>query len=525
MISRATCAVMTCLIALVMHACLPSKSTDKNASEAAGTAGQAGVASVGFLVNQSTAAYSARQQMDAQKSPDAYLMDYVANNTVALWLVGIEGNIQQTVKSFADAAIQANATALLVAYNIPNRDCGQFSAGGTGADSYKTWISGIVKGIGSANAMVILEPDAIADISCLSDADKNARFALLSYAVTQLKAAPHTRVYIDAGHPNWLSPSDAATRLKASGIQGADGFALNTSNYFSNPANISYGQQISALVGKGFVVDTSRNGNGPTSDNQWCNPSGRALGVPSTMQTGVHGIDAYVWIKNPGESDGSCNGGPAAGTFWPDKALELARNAKISVNQANNPMQTPVTTTPVTTIPVTTTANPPAGSNGMWCDAYKAGACWPYCKKPANGVWGYEPELGGLNGSCHAPVVSGGVATQAPAPLGDPVAQGQLQVSLQVKSTWADGYCADIIIKNTGTTPVSGWTLVLNSNAASINQTWNLNGASGGASTTYTPVASWNGSIPAGGTVDQQGFCANLAEGEAKVSVASITSN
>jgi endoglucanase len=103
---------------------------------------------------------------------------------------------------------------------------------------------------------------------------------------------------------------------------------LNISNFDTDAANGTYGSAISALIGnKHFVVDTSRNGNGPTSDNQWCNPSGRALGHTPTTVTGNALIDAYLWVKHPGESDGTCNGGPAAGVWWPDQALSLATNA------------------------------------------------------------------------------------------------------------------------------------------------------------------------------------------------------
>ena len=51
-------------------------------------------------------------------------------------------------------------------------------------------------------------------------------------------------------------------RLQAlrSGVQGADGFALNVSNFFTTEANLAYGDALSAQVGgKHFVVDTSRN--------------------------------------------------------------------------------------------------------------------------------------------------------------------------------------------------------------------------------------------------------------------------
>jgi endoglucanase len=125
-----------------------------------------------------------------------------------------------------------------------------------------------------------------------------------------------------------------APRLKAAGIDLADGFALNVSNYQATPDLIKYGHQLSALLGgKHFIIDTSRNGNGPPpfegeDERAWCNPDGRALGSPPTTETGDPLVDAFYWIKPPGESDGTCNKGPAAGGWWPEKALEMARNAK-----------------------------------------------------------------------------------------------------------------------------------------------------------------------------------------------------
>jgi cellulase/cellobiase CelA1 len=71
---------------------------------------------------------------------------------------------------------------------------------------------------------------------------------------------------------------------------------------------IGYGEAISGLTnGSHYVVGTSRNGAGPAPDSEldWCNPSGRALGTPPTASTAGAHADAYLWIKRPGESDGS----------------------------------------------------------------------------------------------------------------------------------------------------------------------------------------------------------------------------
>ena len=124
-----------------------------------------------------------------------------------------------------------------------------------------------------------------------------------------------------------------AKRLKDAGVDDADGFALNVSNYKTTEATIKYGKEISKrLGGKHFVIDTSRNGKGPPEvkgdvEAAWCNPSGRGLGTPPTTNTADPSVDAYLWLKKPGESDGQCNGGPKAGMWWQEKALELAKNA------------------------------------------------------------------------------------------------------------------------------------------------------------------------------------------------------
>ena len=73
------------------------------------------------------------------------------------------------------------------------------------------------------------------------------------------------------------------------------------------------------------MIDTSRNGRGPAGT--WCNPKRRGLGARPTTETSNPRVDALLWIKVPGESDGTCNGGPPAGHWWPGYALGLARRA------------------------------------------------------------------------------------------------------------------------------------------------------------------------------------------------------
>lgn len=255
------------------------------------------------------------------------VMTKLAATPTAFWFGDWNKNVQSDVAAVTSAAASANKTPVLVAYNIPDRDCNGYSSGGApSAAAYQTWISGLAAGIGSHSAIVILEPDATAQATCLSSADQSTRYQLLQSAISTLKANPGTKVYLDAGNPTWVKAADMASRLNNAGISKADGFSLNVSNFIATSDNITYGHRLSALVGnKHFIIDTSRNGNG--SNGQWCNPSGRALGSAPTTSTGDPLVDYLLWIKTPGESDGSCNGGPAAGVWWPTYATTLGVNA------------------------------------------------------------------------------------------------------------------------------------------------------------------------------------------------------
>jgi endoglucanase len=275
----------------------------------------------------------ARQQADAWRSSrpaDAVQMDKIARVAQADWFGGWSGDIQAAVDSRVSAIAGTGALPVLVAYNIPNRDCsGGYSAGGAKDEAaYRDWIRRFSLGIGGRRAVVILEPDALADASkCGDAAAQQARLSLLFDAVYVLKADPAVSVYIDAGHSHWLPAGTAVALLNAAGVAKADGFALNVSNFWDTSGEVAYGRAISQkLGGKHFLVDTSRNGAG-VAPSSWCNPPAMALGAQPTAATGDAVVDAFVWVKRPGESDGTCNGGPSAGAFWPDYALGLAQRS------------------------------------------------------------------------------------------------------------------------------------------------------------------------------------------------------
>ncbi|MFE0176481.1 glycoside hydrolase family 6 protein [Streptomyces sp. NPDC059002] len=293
----------------------------------------AGVAAPAFWVDpQSAAARQVGAWRRQGRAAQARLVGRIAWRPQAVWL-NKEG-AGNVVRGSLDAAARARRTVVFAAYFIPHRDCGAYSSGGArDARQYRRWIDGIARGLGTRSAYVIVEPDAVAHlVAGCPGVNARERYALLAYAVQRLERQPRTRVYLDAGNASWIPDERRLLGpLRRAGIGRADGFALNVSNYQTNRASSDYGHRLAKGLGgrKHFVVDSSRNGNGPYRGAQaWCNPPGRALGTPPTARTGDPSLDAYLWIKRPGESDGTCRGGPRAGQWWPQYALGLASRAR-----------------------------------------------------------------------------------------------------------------------------------------------------------------------------------------------------
>jgi endoglucanase len=380
----------------------------------------------------------------------ADLIRAITKTPQAVWFEGgTPGSVQQDVRLTVTRAAARRSIPVLVTYNIPFRDCAQFSAGGaTTRAEYEAWIDGFAAGIGNRDAIVILEPDGLgiipwydpygsADGSGVlewcqpAEADPataaSERFAMLNHAVDALADLPNVTTYLDGTHSAWLGSGDIADRLVQAGVDNADGFYLNVSNYQFTANNVQYGRWISQCVAYAtevvagdffgcpnqywnggplpakiaellgewtgvaldrfgewsdesddptlntsginlrystmlgdieptarYVIDTSRNGQGPwqppvyPDPQDWCNPPDRGLGLAPTLATDQPLLDAYLWVKTPGESDGECTRGlgpagetvdpewgmidPGAGDWFPEMALELAANADPPLN-------------------------------------------------------------------------------------------------------------------------------------------------------------------------------------------------
>ncbi|MFP3990025.1 glycoside hydrolase family 6 protein [Streptomyces sp. E11-3] len=252
----------------------------------------------------------------------------IADRPAAVWFAEYNPDVI-TSRVRAVTSPSGSRVPVLVAYAIPDRDCGGASQGGApDLAAYDRWIEKFAAGLGSDEVIVILEPDAIALSDCLSAGQRQARFASLARAGRALHAAnPKARVYYDAGHSGWHPAATMAGLLRQAGAgstASSDGIYTNVSNFHRTGDEAAYARQVlSALGGPaslGAVIDTSRNGNGPPPGGAWCDPAGRKLGQPPTLSTGQSRIDGYLWIKLPGEADG-CRG--KAGSFTPDYAYDL----------------------------------------------------------------------------------------------------------------------------------------------------------------------------------------------------------
>ncbi len=212
-------------------------------------------------------------------------------------------DVAMQVRQALFAARFQHAVPIFVAYNIPGRDCSQYSAGGAPSDAaYDAWIDSIEGALGNAQAVMILEPDALANLPgyCGSayetefpNITDTTRIDDVNYGVTTLENDPNISLYIDGGHSAWQTTGNIAEVLVAAGVQQAQGFFLNVSNYQYATNNVFYGTWVSSCI----AYATVNNGVTPAE----------ALGYASTLDSADN---------NPSGAFASCpnqywNGGPA----------------------------------------------------------------------------------------------------------------------------------------------------------------------------------------------------------------------
>ncbi|KAG6144224.1 hypothetical protein E4U28_002070 [Claviceps purpurea] len=282
-----------------------------------------------------------------------------------------------------------NYAGQFVVYDLPDRDCaaaassGEFTIRNDGVAKYKNYIDTIRKIVlaySDVRIMLIIEPDSLSNmVTNLNVAKcskaKSAYLEGVNYALRQLNL-PNVAMYLDAGHAGWLgwpANQDSAAQLFAKVYKDAGspsslrGLVTNVANYngwdTATPPRYTTGNAIydekhyihalSPLLerhgwaGARFITDQGRAGRQPTGQtswSHWCNAKGTGFGLRPSANTGDALLDAFVWVKPGGESDGTSKTSsrrydyhcgfedalkpaPEAGKWFHEHFVQLLRNA------------------------------------------------------------------------------------------------------------------------------------------------------------------------------------------------------
>lgn len=289
-----------------------------------------------------------------------------------------------------------------VIYNLPDRDCsaaasaGELSNDHHGETLYRQYVDRIASIVQAHSRhdthlqfAIVVEPDSLGNAvtntavpKCATAVDVYKRG--VAYVIKKLGRMDNVALYIDAAHSNWLGwPGnlEPAAAVFAEVVSIANnnqtnpanpakirGFSTNVSNYNGyNPSTpdpiygagpdnpnwseLRYAKALAPyLEAQGlpahFIIDQGRSGqqNIRSSGGNWCNINNAGFGVRPTTETGEEIVDALVWVKPGGESDGTsdstaarfdenCVGpdakipAPEAGTWFNDYVQMLVVNA------------------------------------------------------------------------------------------------------------------------------------------------------------------------------------------------------
>jgi cellulose 1,4-beta-cellobiosidase len=292
--------------------------------------------------------------------------------------------------------------AALVVYDLPNRDCAAAASNGeipcadaacaVGINTYKTQyidkLVNVLKQFPDLVIVAIVEPDSLPNLAtnlatpkCTQA--KTAYITGVAYAIQQLSTLSNVNIYVDAAHGGWLGwdtgRAEAVSVFSqvlnlAGGASKIRGFSTNVAGYqplgsmtsTDDPCSLAgqynfatnevkYVSMLDAsfnavgITGMRYIIDTGRNGvtNSRASCSNWCNIKNAGLGMPPTSNTassGLTNIDAYFWVKPPGESDGTSNTAaprydfhcgsadsripaPEAGVWFSEAFVSMALNA------------------------------------------------------------------------------------------------------------------------------------------------------------------------------------------------------
>ena len=300
-----------------------------------------------FLVDVTKAVVPAATLAQQERWDDYDHMTRITSTAQARWIGSWSTN--DAIANYADqvytAAAAADRIGLIAYYGTRDYTCEEAAADPGLAELYAERSRVLVEQLpaSGAQAWIILEPALIED---LGSCDGDPRGAWVSQAAATLADAG-AAVYLDAGVVE--DPAGIAANLASLELAPVAGIAVGTNGYRAASEQVAAGEAVLAALadagvdvsgarigpdpgepGLGIIVDTSRSGV-PVDEPEPCNPPQAGIGAPPRL-LGEGALDAHVWIKRVGESDGACNGGPTRGQFSQALALQLARQGSLEVS-------------------------------------------------------------------------------------------------------------------------------------------------------------------------------------------------
>lgn len=286
--------------------------------------------------------YIARQPIakwigpSAKRDDDGKAMD---PNSYASMYVTVHDYMRRT------AAQAPGAMRFVILRRLEQGNCRKYTMqppnGPYGRNTHRQLVNAFADGVRDAAddgyggpVTIVIEPDIMPSIKCTIDSLParlkrpflDQRIAEIRYAISKLGPLPDANVYVDGGASDYVGASYLADSLYKvlKGNSPIRGFSLNVTHYDWAGNNFAYGEAVAASLTRRlgrtvhFVISTGRSGGGklPASllrkgFERGCNIPNAGLGPAPTLSTPYSRryLDGFLWLLNPGFSDGNCQSG------------------------------------------------------------------------------------------------------------------------------------------------------------------------------------------------------------------------
>ena len=222
-------------------------------------------ASTRLYVDPSEPAAQQARAWRTSRPADAALMDRIATRPVATWLGDWNPDVRKDAAALATRVRRAGAIPVVVAYDIPQRDCGSYSAGGALRSRLPRVDRRARAGLGAARRRDPSRTPSRAGTAWMRPARPPCPPAARSHHHPGASAPgrlPRRRQLAPA-----VARGDGAAA--AQGRVCARGIAVNVSNFRTTEESLATCALRRLLPHLHAVIDTSRNGRGPAPGDQW----------------------------------------------------------------------------------------------------------------------------------------------------------------------------------------------------------------------------------------------------------------